>query len=116
MSKKTLADRLREMRKLRGMTQTEVAARAGTSSATISHFETGQREPGPANLKKLADALGVTTDFLLGRTELAPTGPQMQALIRTAARMTQQQLNELARFADFIAGKTRKGGKGSRGR
>ena len=102
------------MRKLRRMTQAEVATMAGMSSATISHFETGQREPGPANLVKLADALGVTTDFLLGRTELVPSGPQMQALLRTAAKMTQQQLNELERFADFITGKARKGGKGSR--
>ena len=33
----------------------------------MSHFETGARKPSFDNLRKLADALEVTTDYLLGR-------------------------------------------------
>ena len=98
------------------MTQVEAAGRAGVSPATISHFETGQREPSAGNLTKLADALGVTTDFLLGRAEITSTGPQITAILRRAAKMTQQQLDELERFATFIAGQGKKGRKGSRQR
>ena len=37
--------------------------------AAISLFETGSRRPSFDNLRKLADALSVTADFLLGRTD-----------------------------------------------
>jgi transcriptional regulator with XRE-family HTH domain len=35
--------------------------------SAISHFETGNRKPSFDNLRRLADALDVTTDYLLGR-------------------------------------------------
>lgn len=35
----------------------------------ISHFEVGSRKPSFENLRRLADALSVTTDFLLGRVD-----------------------------------------------
>jgi len=39
------------------------------SASTISHFETGTRKPSFDNLRRLADALDVTTDYLLGRVK-----------------------------------------------
>ncbi len=41
----------------------------GLQPAAVSHFETGARKPSFNNLKRLADALEVTTDFLLGRVD-----------------------------------------------
>ena len=35
----------------------------------ISHFEVGSRKPSFENLRRVADALNVTTDFLLGRVD-----------------------------------------------
>ena len=58
---------LRRFRKLRGMTQTQMGERAGLGAASISHFETGQRTPTLETLIKLADALNVNVDALLGR-------------------------------------------------
>jgi transcriptional regulator with XRE-family HTH domain len=48
--------------------------------SAISHFETGRRKPSFDNLKRLADALRVSTDYLLGRTNdpeghAAPSDP-----------------------------------------
>src|SRR5689334_12900351 len=64
-------DRLKTARDLRGWTQDELAVRSGLQSSAISHFERreGGRKPSFDNLKNLADALGVTTDYLLGRTD-----------------------------------------------
>jgi transcriptional regulator with XRE-family HTH domain len=61
--------RLKAARDLRGLGQDDVAARAGMQPSAISHFETGKRKPSFDNLRRLAQALDVTTDFLVGRVE-----------------------------------------------
>jgi len=60
--------RLREARQLRKLSQHELAARAKVTPSIISHFETGSRKPSLHNFRQLADALDVTTDYLIGRT------------------------------------------------
>ena len=67
------SQRLRAARELRELNQEKLAHRAGLRASAISHFETGARKPSFDNLKRLADALNVTTDYLLGRVE-EPTG------------------------------------------
>jgi transcriptional regulator with XRE-family HTH domain len=61
--------RLRAARELRGLSQGALAERAGLQPSAVSHFETGTRKPSFDNLRRLADALEVTTDYLLGRVE-----------------------------------------------
>jgi transcriptional regulator with XRE-family HTH domain len=63
-------ERLRAARDKRGLNQGDLAKRAGLQASAISHFETGTRKPSFDNLRRLADALDVTTDFLLGRVKL----------------------------------------------
>ena len=59
--------RLRAARELRELSQGRLADRAKLQASAVSHFETGARKPSFDNLRRLADALGVTTDYLLGR-------------------------------------------------
>jgi len=54
---------------LRKISQGKLAELTGFKPAAISHFETGARKPSFDNLKRLADALEVTTDYLLGRVD-----------------------------------------------
>ena len=61
-------DRLRTARERRGLSQGQLAERAGLQASAVSHFETGGRKPSFDNLKRFADALNITTDYLLGRT------------------------------------------------
>jgi transcriptional regulator with XRE-family HTH domain len=60
--------RLKAARELRNLNQDQLAERAGLQPSAVSHFETGGRKPSFDNLKRLADALRVSTDYLLGRT------------------------------------------------
>lgn len=60
-------ERLRAARELRAYSQVQLARRTGLQASAVSHFETGARKPSFDNLKRLADALDVTTDYLLGR-------------------------------------------------
>ena len=59
--------RLRAARELRELSQGKLADRTKLQASAVSHFETGARKPSFDNLRKLADALEVTTDYLLGR-------------------------------------------------
>lgn len=63
------AKRLRQARKHLDLSQEELAREAKLPLGTISHFESGSRKPSFDNLRRLADALGITTDYLLGRVE-----------------------------------------------
>ncbi|MBI4585116.1 MAG: helix-turn-helix transcriptional regulator [Planctomycetes bacterium] len=101
--KNSVAAMLKKMRLLRGLKQRELAHRTGLQPSAISQFETGHREPSIDNLRKLADALGVSIDFLMGRQALIPSGPQLEKILRHARQMTQEQLEELARFAAFLS-------------
>ena len=62
-------ERLRAARNTRELSQEALAKRADLQPSAISHFETGARKPSFDNLRRLADALEVTTDFLLGRVD-----------------------------------------------
>jgi len=61
--------RLVSAREMRGLSQTELARRAGLQPAAIGHFERDRRKPSFANVRALAKALEVSSDYLLGRTE-----------------------------------------------
>lgn len=58
--------RLKEIRKQRGLTQTEVANKIGVAQNTYSQYENGKREMDTVTLCKIADALNVTVDYLIG--------------------------------------------------
>lgn len=49
---------LREARRRAGLTQVELAARAGVAQSVISAYERGRREPGLATLLRLVEASG----------------------------------------------------------
>ena len=49
-----------------GMTQEELAKKISVDRTTISHWVRGRHTPNPGQIKKLATALGVSTDFLMG--------------------------------------------------
>ncbi|MEE4211267.1 MAG: helix-turn-helix transcriptional regulator [Parvularcula sp.] len=59
--------RLVSAREKRGLSQTELAKLAGLQPAAIGHFERDRRKPSFANVRALARALNVSSDFLLGR-------------------------------------------------
>ena len=99
-------DNLKKIREIKGLSQTELAKRSGLQPSAVSHFETGRRAPSFDNLKRLADTLEVTTDFLIGR-EIDPTtsGPTLESIFRNAQEMADDDRQKLAEFADFLASK-----------
>ena len=64
----SLGGRVRECREQRGWTQREVAGAARISVTILSELENDHRAPGAQVLLRLADALGVSLDYLLRGT------------------------------------------------
>lgn len=58
--------RLRLIREVRGLSQSELARSAEMQPSAIAHFESGRRLPSFENLRALAIALRCTADYLLG--------------------------------------------------
>jgi len=59
------AQRLRDLRKQKNLSQTELGVLAGLHYTHIGRFERGASRPSGDTLKRLSDALGVTSDYLL---------------------------------------------------
>jgi len=57
---------LKEIRKARGLKQSELAEKIGIAPSAIGHYETGARKIDPNKLTMLAQVLGVSTDEILG--------------------------------------------------
>ena len=66
----SFADHLKKIRRSKNLKQADLARKTGLKVAAISFYETGERRPSINNLNKLADALSVSVDFLLGRDVL----------------------------------------------
>ena len=71
------ADRLRMERARQRITVRQLAEKAGVNPGTISELERGVREPYPATLGKIADALGVPVEELT-KSPLAEAPPSPQ--------------------------------------
>ena len=57
---------IKELRKAQGMTQEQLAKLIGVTQGAISQWEEGLTHPAFSKLRKLATALGVTMDDLIG--------------------------------------------------
>ena len=61
-------ERIKKLRKIKGLTQTELAERIGVSRTAIYDWERGAYMPEGANLRKLAEMLDTTVGYLVGET------------------------------------------------
>lgn len=61
------AQRLRELRLLKGLSQKELGKALGVSNSTISMYERGEREPDFDTLDLIADFFNVDVAYLLGQ-------------------------------------------------
>ncbi len=98
----SFAERLKELRELRGLTQEQLAAAIGVARATIGGYEapSKHREPEFDIVMRLAAFFGVSTDYLLGKSDdprpeagapfplppyVSELSPEMQAFLRREA-------------------------------
>lgn len=77
LAARSLGEALRQIRRERGLTQDEVAAKIGTSRIAVSRAESGAQPPAPGLLHAWCVALGVLASTSAARVELIDITPQL---------------------------------------
>lgn len=98
-------DRLKAARELRQLKQSEVAERAKLPPSSIAHFEAGARKPSFDTLRRLANALEVTTDYLLGRVDDPGLAEAGDPLYRDMGKLTDRDREIAKEFLEMLAKK-----------
>jgi transcriptional regulator with XRE-family HTH domain len=99
-------ERLKAARKVRGVTQSELAAKAELSAVTLSKLETGVNRPTFEVIVAISHALEITPNFLLGWTEeishtISPSQKlSLQRLILVAENLDNGWLQQLISLAE----------------
>lgn len=87
---KIIKENLRTVIRQRGVTQAWLAEKADTTEATVSRYLTGIHSPRIELIAKMARALNVSVDYLLGLSESSvpnkPPTPEMRAIISSYSR------------------------------
>jgi transcriptional regulator with XRE-family HTH domain/tetratricopeptide (TPR) repeat protein len=96
-----LGQRLRALRLRAGLSQEDLAARAGVALKTIGNIEAGRTTPRPSTLRALADALGV--DFGAVTEPGEPTRAVVPAQLPAEVSAFAGRAAELARLDDLLA-------------
>jgi len=97
-------EQLRILRKQKGLTAKELAQMVGVSEVSITQYENGKRSPRRQVLEDLADALGTSVDYLLGKEE----DPAMIDMDRVDKALLKELMDvtplEKQKIQAFIAG------------
>lgn len=63
-------ERLKSLRIQHNLTQKQIAEFLGTSQPSYQNWEKGTRQPSRNTIQKIADFFNVSTDYLLGKTDI----------------------------------------------
>lgn len=94
---KAFGERLRVLRKRKGMTQNEMATWAGVSQAAENKWEHGVSEPSLDTLKRMAAFFGVSMDSLCGYSleEALEPMENMAVMTRAFRQLTDDEQDKL---------------------
>jgi transcriptional regulator with XRE-family HTH domain len=82
------ARRLRQEARALGLSDAEVARRAGLSERRYAYYATGEREPNLATLLRICDVLAVTPNDLLLGDRTAPVHSERDRLVARITSVT----------------------------
>lgn len=91
------SERMSKLMRKNGLSQKELAAKAGVTESAMSYYVKGERTPRSDVLTRIAKALGTTTDYLLGgSSEISsePSNNELQYLQRNFEKMNKEQLKK----------------------
>ena len=115
------SERLKKARKAKKMTQEQLATLIMVERSSVGKYESANVIPSSEVLKRIADELDVSVDYLLGRTnvmtsstngtrEVQNTEQDLKiALFGGADEVTDEMWDEVKTFAEFVKQKYNKG-------
>lgn len=103
-----IPERLVEIREANGYTRKKLAEELGRPYATVTKYETGEREPGHTYIIEIAKKFGVTTDYILGIEKSpapaeADTGDKrLDGIIENYHQLNEAGQQELVDYAEGL--------------
>lgn len=105
-------ERIKQLRIEKKWTQDYVCSKLNISSGALSRYETSMYEPKSLDLvKDFAELFGVSTDYLLGKTDIRNTGEQIDDVLNEAMigmskeeyeKLSETQKKQIKDFALFV--------------
>jgi transcriptional regulator with XRE-family HTH domain len=108
VDRQILGSRLKEAREYLNLSQDEVAKILKVPRSAVSMMEAGQWKVDAIELQKLAEIYQRPIGFFIGETASPPMPEVVQHLARAASKLTDQDREELLRFAEFLQARSRK--------
>ena len=99
-----LAERLKELRKGRGLTQRDMARKFHISDVGYGGWERGETEPSVTNIMRLCEFFGCTSDSLIGLApppSLPPSAKRMDELKNRLAVLSVEVAKASKAIDDF---------------
>jgi transcriptional regulator with XRE-family HTH domain len=96
-SSDVIGERLKEARKMAGLSQGQVAVMLGLHRPSVSEIEAGNRKVSAQELSKLCEVYDVSLDWVLGRTSgsISPNDPRLELAARELSKLKPDDLNRL---------------------
>lgn len=108
------SDRLRQLRKQHKISQDALAKQLFVSQQSVAKWEKGKITPNPETIVKIANIFDVSTDYLLGHSDILkideeePTQEEWDSLtdtqkliIELMGKLTPEQQDEIVRHAQY---------------
>ena len=97
-------ERIKKLRKEKGMTQKELAKKLGFSPSHLGQYENGYRNPKPSTVKKIADALEVPVSQIF---EEVPEETETEKMLSDIL-VIQKELEKIDNYFDELIEKLEK--------
>lgn len=100
-----IGDKIRILRREKGMTQSVLASHLGLSTSAVGFWETNQRQPDIVSVVKLSNIFEVTTDYLLGNekeyvVKIVGKGGNFKMF-----ELSDEQIETIGKFIEMISRK-----------
>lgn len=111
-------NRLKLLRKERGLFQSDIAKVLNVSVAAVGFYENEKRDMSPDTILKIADYFNVSTDYLLGKTDVRNPVQKIDDVLNEAMigmskkdydGLTDTQKKQIRDFALFVKEQKSKG-------
>jgi len=103
-----ISNRIKEFRETKGLTQEDLAKSAQLSRPVISQFEQGQRTPSLKALQRIAKALNVEVNDLLGSSQKdSSSSAEYKVLLRGFDKLTTEDRKVVQDLINHLSSKGR---------
>ncbi len=91
-----------ELRKKKGLNRDDLGNAVGTSGAMIGKYERDERTPSVEMAKKIADALDVSLDYLIGSSSVLVKDKKMAYRLELLDKLDQKERDRILHVIDAL--------------